>query len=58
MGGIMEHSVEMGSCGIIVHKDGSGIQKSIGGLTDRQQGDLISLPLFFKIRKIGKKLRR
>jgi hypothetical protein len=34
-------------------KIGSGIQKLIGGNTDRQQGDLISVLLFFKIRKVG-----
>jgi hypothetical protein len=55
----------MGSGAVInvpsLRKFGSGIQKLIGGYTEtqthrhthRQQGDLISLLLFFKIRKGG-----
>jgi hypothetical protein len=42
---------------IIVHKDGSDIQKSIAGLTDSQQGDLISLHLFFKITEKANKTK-
>jgi hypothetical protein len=50
-------AVQMDSCGIIYVsgfiKIGSGIQKLIGGTqTPRQQGDLISLLLFFKIKKV------
>jgi hypothetical protein len=50
----MKYAVEMGSC-TVIHvsgfiKTGSGIQKLREGIpieTHRQQGDLISLPLFF-----------
>jgi hypothetical protein len=47
----MKYSVKMGSG---FTKTGSGIQKLIGGIhvqtrTHRQQGDLISLLLFFEI---------
>jgi hypothetical protein len=52
----MMYAVGMASCGMIYlpsfTKIGSGIQKLMGGGGDtqrhRQQGDLISLPLFFE----------
>jgi hypothetical protein len=34
-------------------KIGSGIQKLMGGYTDTQEGDLISLLLFFQNKKLG-----
>jgi hypothetical protein len=52
----MKYSVEMGSGAVIYVpsfvKIGSGIQKLIGG-RHRQQGDLISLLIFYKIRYVG-----
>jgi hypothetical protein len=60
--GFMKNAVEMGSVVVIYIpsfiKIGSGIQKILGGIhihtqTHRQQGDLISLLLFFKIRRVG-----
>jgi hypothetical protein len=54
----MKYAVEMGSGAVIYVpifiKIGSGIQKLIGGIQrHRQQGDLISLLFFFKIRRGG-----
>jgi hypothetical protein len=57
----MKYAVKMWSCALIYIpsfiKIGSGIQKLIrrDSQTHRQHGDLISLLLFFKIRKIGLK---
>jgi hypothetical protein len=59
----------MGSCAVIhvpsFIKIGSGIPKLIGGgdiqthtQTDTQQRDVISLLYFFKIRKVGKKMKK
>jgi hypothetical protein len=55
----MKYAVEMGSGAMMyvpsLIKIGSGIQRLLRGdtHTDRQHGDLISLLLFFKIRKVG-----
>jgi hypothetical protein len=55
----VNYAVEMGSSSMIhipsFIKIGSGIQKSLKGdtHTDTQQGDLISLLLFFQIRNVG-----
>jgi hypothetical protein len=57
----MNYAIEMGSGAMIytpsLTKIVSGIQKLFWGEVDihthRQQGDLISLVLFFKIRKMG-----
>jgi hypothetical protein len=56
----MKYTVEMGSSAVIYIpnfiKTGSAIQKLVGGGGDtqrhRQHDDHISLPLFFKIRKV------
>jgi hypothetical protein len=51
----MKHAVEMGPGAVICSyipgfkKTGSGIQRLAGG----EQGDIISLLLFFKVRKVG-----
>jgi hypothetical protein len=57
----MKYTIEIGS-GVMIHilsfmKTGSSIQKLIAGdtRTHRQQGDLISLFLFFKARRVGYK---
>jgi hypothetical protein len=54
--GFFIYAVEMGSGAVIYIpsfiKIGSGIQRLIGGIS-RQQGDLISLLLYFQNRKVG-----
>jgi hypothetical protein len=58
----MEYGVEMGSGAMIYFyissfvKTGSGARKLRGSQSHRQHGGLISLLLFFKLRKLGEKL--
>jgi hypothetical protein len=53
----MKYAVEMGSDSVIYIpsfiKIGSGIQNLFGGYTDGQQGDLLSLLLFFQNEESG-----
>jgi hypothetical protein len=58
--GFVKYAVQMGSSAMIhvpcFRKTGSGMKKltGVGGFTDRQHEDRISLPsFFFKIRKVG-----
>jgi hypothetical protein len=55
----MNYAFKMGSGAMIYIpsfiKIVSGIQKLIGGIHRHTDGDLISLLLFFKIRKVGRK---
>jgi hypothetical protein len=57
----MKYAVEMGSGAMtyitISTKIGSGTEKLIGGCTDRQHGDLISLLLFLQNKKSRLKIR-
>jgi hypothetical protein len=56
----MKYAFEMGSSGMTYIlsfvKIGSGIQKLIGGYRDKQHGDCMNPLLFFRIRKVRRKL--
>jgi hypothetical protein len=57
MEGFIKYAVEMGSGAMIqiprFLKIGSGIQKLIGRIYNREHSDFISLLLFFQTRKAG-----